>query len=671
MLGISETLRDLAQPQDMMDAATAALGRHLKVAQVGYGEIDAAQAHITVHRDWNDGRIPSVAGTWRMEDFGPAIVRDLKAGRTVAVADVADDLRAGDPAVVAAYKGIRTRSILDVPLVKHGRMVALLFVHHPEPRGWSDAEVKLVEQVGERLWAAVERARAERARDAGEAHLRAVLDALPVGVAICDAQGHVTRDNAAQRALWGMPPQAMSWHEYGDWVAWHGDSDRRVQAHEWGLSRALLHGDVVRGELVRCQPFDGSAQRYFLNNAAPVHDAQGRLVGGVAVTLDVTAQRAAQADRERLLAAEHAARAQAEVALASLQEREQQLAQARQRLDMALAAGRMGVWDWSLHAGHSHWNRQMFELLALPNAADGLASAEEFMNRVHAEDRPALDAALAKAFDTRGGFEMEMRLTRADGQTCWVLGRGEVVCDERGEVERMVGVNMDITAQKTAQAALAEALRAKEVLLYEVHHRVKNNLQVITSLLNLQADHAADPRLRTILGESCGRVKAMALTHQLLYERKDFSRLDLGDYLERLVHSIRATYRGTGDRITLRLALPEESVYLDLERAIPCGLLVNELVTNAFKHAFPAERSGEIVIELDENDELIRFSIADDGIGLPTEEELSTRSSLGLQLVPLLVEQLHGALKIERKIARDCGSRFSVNFPKRLVAKDA
>jgi hypothetical protein len=104
-----------------------------------------------------------------------------------------------------------------------------------------------------------------------------------------------------------------------------------------------------------------------------------------------------------------------------------------------------------------------------------------------------------------------------------------------------------------AQQRLEDALREKTVLLNEVHHRVKNNLQVITSLLNLQADHAADPRLRAMLAESCGRVKAMALTHQLLYERKDFSRLDLGDYLERLMHSIRATYRGTGDRIMLRL----------------------------------------------------------------------------------------------------------------------
>ena len=227
---------------------------------------------------------------------------------------------------------------------------------------------------------------------------------------------------------------------------------------------------------------------------------------------------------------------------------------------------------------------------------------------------------------------------------------------------------IDITERQRTKQRLEDALLEKTVLLNEVHHRVKNNLQVITSLLNLQADHAADPRLRTMLAESCGRVKAMALTHQLLYERKDFSRLDLGDYLERLMHSIRATYRGTGNRIMLRIVPPQESVQLDLERTIPCGLLLNELVTNSFKHAFPGERCGQILIELNKDSAgLIRFSVADDGIGLPEEAVLASRVSLGLQLVPLLVEQLHGTLEINREM----GARFCVTFPNSVVEKEA
>lgn len=227
---------------------------------------------------------------------------------------------------------------------------------------------------------------------------------------------------------------------------------------------------------------------------------------------------------------------------------------------------------------------------------------------------------------------------------------------------------IDITERRRAQQRLEDALLEKTALLNEVHHRVKNNLQVITSLLNLQADFAGDGRLRAMLAESCSRVKAMALTHQLLYERKDFSRLDLGDYLDRLVHSIRLSYRSAGDRIQLRLAQPDNNVQLDLERAVPCGLLVNELVTNSFKHAFVGERSGEIVIEIGEDaDSLIRVSVSDDGIGLPGDSQLAEGSSLGLQLVRLFVDQLHGSLAIER----ESGTRFTISFPKAPMERNA
>lgn len=226
---------------------------------------------------------------------------------------------------------------------------------------------------------------------------------------------------------------------------------------------------------------------------------------------------------------------------------------------------------------------------------------------------------------------------------------------------------IDITERRRAQQFLEDALQEKTVLLNEVHHRVKNNLQVITSLLNLQAGYAVDPRLKTILAESCGRVKAMALTHQLLYERKNFSRLDLGDYLERLVQSISASYRAAVDRIQLHLVQPDKTLQLDMERTIPCGLLVNELVTNAFKHAYPGESQGEVIIELkEEGGNLIFLSVADSGIGLPPDSVLKESSSLGLQLVQLFIEQLHGMLEIER----EGGTRFLIRFPKQIDVRD-
>lgn len=228
---------------------------------------------------------------------------------------------------------------------------------------------------------------------------------------------------------------------------------------------------------------------------------------------------------------------------------------------------------------------------------------------------------------------------------------------------------VDITERRRAQQVLEQALLEKTVLLNEVHHRVKNNLQVISSLLNLQASNVDDPHVKDILNESQNRVRAMALTHQLLYERKDFSRMDLGDYLDRLAQLLLGAYRSGAGRIDLKLIRPDKPVYLDLERAIPCGLLVSELVTNAFKHGFPDQRRGEILIELvtDEADGA-RLTVADDGVGLPEGFDLATVKSLGLQLVPLLVDQLHGTLELPAGTDTRFSIRFSMQPPARSSA---
>lgn len=218
---------------------------------------------------------------------------------------------------------------------------------------------------------------------------------------------------------------------------------------------------------------------------------------------------------------------------------------------------------------------------------------------------------------------------------------------------------VDISERLRTQQRLQDALRDKTTLLNEVHHRVKNNLQVITSLLNLQAAHAADPQLREILAESCGRVRAMSLTQQLLYEHHDYSRVDLAEYLRRLVQAICTSYRDAGNRVALRLQLPDAPLHIDLERSIPCGLLVNELLTNAFKHAFPGERQGSITLSLHADEGAwICLGVADDGVGLPSEQDLQQRATLGLQLVPLFVDQLHGVLHTTRQP----GARFDVRF---------
>lgn len=219
---------------------------------------------------------------------------------------------------------------------------------------------------------------------------------------------------------------------------------------------------------------------------------------------------------------------------------------------------------------------------------------------------------------------------------------------------------VDITERKRAQQRIEKALEEKTVLLNELHHRVKNNLQMISSLLNLQASNSNDPHLREVLDECQNRVKAMGLAHQLLYEHKDFSRVDLGEYLTRLTQLLLSAYRARGRRISLQLLLPPDRHYISLGKAIPCGLAVNELVTNAFKHAFPGERHGVITVALAAAEEgHVLLTVGDDGIGLPADFDLATAKSLGLRLLPLLAEQLHGTLAVEKQ----AGCLFALHFP--------
>ena len=188
------------------------------------------------------------------------------------------------------------------------------------------------------------------------------------------------------------------------------------------------------------------------------------------------------------------------------------------------------------------------------------------------------------------------------------------------------------------------SLTEKEVLLKEIHHRVRNNLQIVSSLLNLQSEHVRDVSTLAALRESQDRVRAMAQIHEKLYQSEGLSQIDVADYVRSMGASLFASYGVRGDVLALHLEVDE--VKLGLDTAIPCGLIINELISNALKHAFPDGRRGEVRVELraaGEGDLLLRVS--DDGVGFPDGFEPRRSKSLGLQLVQALAEQLDGTVE--------------------------
>ncbi len=205
---------------------------------------------------------------------------------------------------------------------------------------------------------------------------------------------------------------------------------------------------------------------------------------------------------------------------------------------------------------------------------------------------------------------------------------------------------------------MLESIREKEILLQEVHHRVKNNLQVISSILNLQSSYVKDQSSLDILRESQNRIKSMSFIHESLYQTRDFSRIEFSDYILSLSNNLIHSYSIEAGKI--KLSTDFKKVFLSLDQAIPCGLIVNELVSNALKYAFPQGTTGEISLKIKESDNIIRIHIADNGIGLPADLDVEHSESLGLQLVYTLIDQLDATIEVNS----EKGTNYLITFEK-------
>ncbi len=206
-------------------------------------------------------------------------------------------------------------------------------------------------------------------------------------------------------------------------------------------------------------------------------------------------------------------------------------------------------------------------------------------------------------------------------------------------------LRVEVAERERAEAQIRASLQEKEVLLKEIHHRVKNNLQVISSLLNLQADSIGDEQIRLILQDSQNRVRSMALIHQKLYQAANLAQIDFGEYIQDLAADLFRSQEAYARRISLNVET--DHILLDIDKAVPCGLIMNELVSNTLKHAFPNGQSGQISLELRTGpDHQVDLTVTDNGIGLPPGLDFRKAESLGLQLVNTLVDQLGGTLEL-------------------------
>ena len=226
-------------------------------------------------------------------------------------------------------------------------------------------------------------------------------------------------------------------------------------------------------------------------------------------------------------------------------------------------------------------------------------------------------------------------------------------------INEVVYMAHDITDKMAAKFEIYYSLKEKEVLLKEVHHRVKNNLQVISSILNLQRSYISDPETDDVFREIQNRIKSMSFIHESLYNTENFAALNFEEYLKNLIQNLQYSYQKKANRVEIDISAP--GVQLSLDQSIPCGLIINELVSNAFKYAFEERKKGKLVVSMKEKAKFVELLVADNGVGFPENLDFSKTDTLGLQLVSSLVEQLDGTIEKQNKTKGTC---FFIRFGK-------
>jgi len=253
---------------------------------------------------------------------------------------------------------------------------------------------------------------------------------------------------------------------------------------------------------------------------------------------------------------------------------------------------------------------------------------------------------------------VEISIRHVDGAVRTVLWNSATIhSDDGATAVATIAQGQDITLRKLAEDQVAASLREKELLLKEIHHRVKNNLQIVASMLSLQAERLSEERDLEPLRQSQERIRSMALVHEKVYRSRDLSRVGFREYIEDLVSHLLRSYRVGPGEISLRLVA--EDVYLGIDAAIPVALIVNELVANSLKHGFPGGRDGELAIELSRDSSGgFLLVVADNGVGMPADLDFRSTDSLGLQIVSILTSQIGGTIKLDR----GPGARFEIAF---------
>ncbi len=453
-----------------------------------------------------------------------------------------------------------------------------------------------------------------------ESLYRNLVEASSNGIAFADLEGRMIFCNRQKAVMLGYEsPEALTGIDEMILIA---PEDRgRAQAE---FVKFLGHQTPIRSMEFNVIRKDGSIFPAEFN-AILIKDRQGRPSGIMTIMHDIT-------DRKQ--------------AAAAVQESEKKY---RELVDVSL----MGIYITQNHI-LKFCNQRLAEIFGYEKPEDLLGI--HISKLVLPESWPIVDQQVKlRESGQVDRAQYQFKGLKKDGTVIdiGVLG-GRITLEGKPAVQ---GCLIDITERIRAVEQIRTALKEKEVLLREIHHRVKNNMQVISSLLNLQAKQLKDKKDIFLFKETQNRIRSMALVHEKLYQSKNLAKIDFAEYIRALVTYLWQFFMIDSETIRLHLGL--EETYLDINTAIPCGLIVNELVTNILKHAFPVGRKGEVHIAMSRAPgNKLKLIVQDDGIGFPENLDFRKAETLGMQIVNMLVEQLEGTIELDREE----GTAFKIVF---------
>jgi PAS domain S-box-containing protein len=714
-----------------------------RMAWVGYAEHDEAKSVRPVaSAGVEDGYLIDAHITWADTEFGRGPTgKAIRSGECVCVQDFTADSQAAPWRERALQRGYRSSIALPLKDENAGTF-GVINIYATEPDTFTPDEMRLLGKLADDLAFGITTLRTRAQRDQsnrdlekGNELLRAIIDAAPTAIIGLDLDGRVQTvwNQAAEKMLGWSAREAM-----GNFLP----SVPLYKHEEFQRFRETIRsGKGLNGVEVRRQRRDGTPIDYSIY-ASPLHDLDGRIIGNIAVLVDITERkRVDELLRESLIRLQTMVRNAPIILYGFDRKGIFTLSEGKGLAGMGLKPGEIvGLSVFDVYrdypdclenfrralAGEAfkapvHFGDHVYDAYHEPlfgddgvyagtfgvvvdvtertQAEEALRESEEKF-RVLAETSPAAiilhqgerfiytnpAATRISGYSEAELLEMnfwewsseeyretirersharlrceavppqyEHKFFTKNGEGRWVIVSAGVT-EYRGR-PTVIATLLDITPAKEAEEKIRSSLAEKEVLLKEVHHRVKNNLQIISTLLDLQFEKIEDEHALNALKESQDRIKAMALLHEMLYQSSDLASIDFAKYIEKLALFLFNSHMADQEQITLNIDVGH--INLDIDRAIPCGLIVNELVTNALKHAFPSGRQGDIAIRLQYRDDgRMRLTVSDNGTGLPPGVDFRNTNTLGLQLVNMLTRQLAGDIELQN----ENGASFTLSF---------